>query len=42
MPYLDRLIIRYVRDPAGRAAAMEAGDIQIGVFNPWRRPTSSG
>jgi peptide/nickel transport system substrate-binding protein len=34
LPYMDRLIIRYVRDPAGRAAAMEAGDIQIGVFNP--------
>src|SRR5580704_13949722 len=34
MPYMDRLIIRYVRDPAGRAAAIEAGDIQIGVFNP--------
>ncbi|WP_147154699.1 ABC transporter substrate-binding protein [Reyranella soli] len=33
-PYLDRLIIRYVRDPAGRAAALEAGDIHIGVSNP--------
>jgi peptide/nickel transport system substrate-binding protein len=33
-PYLDRLVIRYVREPAGRAAAMEAGEIQIGVFNP--------
>ena len=33
-PYLDRLIIRYVRDPAGRAAAIEAGDIHIGVLNP--------
>jgi len=38
MPYLDRLIIRYVRDPAGRAAAMEAGDIHIGVFNPVAPP----
>ncbi len=38
MPYMDRLIIRYVRDPAGRAAAMEAGDIQIGVFNPVAPP----
>lgn len=37
-PYLDRLIIRYVRDPAGRAAAMEAGDIHIGVFNPVAPP----
>ena len=33
-PYLDRLIIRYVRDPAGRLAAIEAGDIHIGVSNP--------
>src|SRR5260370_7680713 len=38
MPYMDRLIIRYVRDPAGRAAAMEAGDIHIGVFNPVAPP----
>ena len=38
LPYLDRLIIRYVRDPAGRAAAMEAGDIHIGVFNPVAPP----
>lgn len=38
LPYLDRLIIRYIRDPAGRAAAMEAGDIQIGVFNPVTQP----
>lgn len=37
-PHLDRLIIRYVRDPAGRAAAMEAGDIHIGVFNPIAPP----
>lgn len=33
-PYLDRLIIRYIRDPAGRTAALEAGEIHIGVFNP--------
>jgi peptide/nickel transport system substrate-binding protein len=38
MPYMDRLIIRYVRDPAGRAAAMEAGEIHIGVFNPVAPP----
>ena len=38
LPYMDRLIIRYVRDPAGRAAAMEAGDIHIGVFNPIAPP----
>jgi peptide/nickel transport system substrate-binding protein len=37
-PYLDRLIIRYVRDPAGRAAAIEAGDIHIGVLNPVEPP----
>jgi peptide/nickel transport system substrate-binding protein len=37
-PYLDRLIIRYVRDPAGRAAAMESGEIRIGVFNPVAPP----
>src|SRR5947207_3473548 len=35
---MDRLIIRYVRDPAGRAAAMEAGEIHIGVFNPVAPP----
>jgi peptide/nickel transport system substrate-binding protein len=33
-PYLDRLILRYVSDPAGRATALEAGDIQIGVLTP--------
>jgi peptide/nickel transport system substrate-binding protein len=33
-PYMDRLILRFLRDPAGRAAALEAGEIQIGVFNP--------
>lgn len=38
LPYADRLIIRYLRDPAGRAAAMEAGEIQIGVFNPIAPP----
>jgi peptide/nickel transport system substrate-binding protein len=38
LPYMDKLIIRYVRDPAGRAAAMEAGEIQIGVFNPVAPP----
>ena len=37
-PYIDRLIIRYVRDPAGRAAAIEAGDIHIGVLNPVAPP----
>ena len=38
LPYMDRLIIRYVRDPAGRAAAIEAGEIHIGVFNPIAPP----
>jgi len=38
MPYLDKLIIRYLRDPASRAAAMEAGEIHIGVFNPVAPP----
>ncbi|MBN9087852.1 MAG: ABC transporter substrate-binding protein [Reyranella sp.] len=33
-PYMDRLVLRFVRDPAGRAAALEAGEIQVGVFNP--------
>jgi peptide/nickel transport system substrate-binding protein len=33
-PYMDRLVLRFVREPAGRAAALEAGEIQIGVFNP--------
>jgi peptide/nickel transport system substrate-binding protein len=33
-PHLDRLVIRFVRESAGRAAALEAGEIQIGVFNP--------
>ncbi|MBS0221657.1 MAG: ABC transporter substrate-binding protein [Proteobacteria bacterium] len=37
-PYLDRLILRYVRDPAGRAAALEAGEIQIGVLTPVALP----
>ena len=37
-PYMDRLVLRYVRDPAGRAAAMEAGDIHLGVFNPVALP----
>ena len=34
LPYMDRLILRYIREAAGRAAAMEAGEIQIGVLNP--------
>ena len=34
LPYLDRLVLRFLRDPAARAAAMETGEIQLGVFNP--------
>ena len=33
-PYLDRLIIRWWRDPASRAAALESGELGIGVTNP--------
>ncbi|MBS0527159.1 MAG: ABC transporter substrate-binding protein [Proteobacteria bacterium] len=32
-PYMDHLVLRFVRDPAGRAAAIESGEIQIGVFD---------
>jgi peptide/nickel transport system substrate-binding protein len=38
LPYLDRLIIRYLRSPSERAAAMETGEIQLGVFNPLGPP----
>jgi peptide/nickel transport system substrate-binding protein len=38
LPYLDRLILRFLRDPASRAAAMEAGEIQLGVGNPTTHP----
>lgn len=34
LPYMDRLMLRFLREPAARAAAIEAGEIQIGVFNP--------
>lgn len=33
-PYLDRLFIRWWRDPASRAAAFEAGELDIGLSNP--------
>lgn len=33
LPYLDALAIRFIRDPAGRAATLEAGEVQLGVFN---------
>ena len=34
LPYLDRLVIRWWRDPASRSAAFEAGQLDIGTFNP--------
>lgn len=33
-PYVDGLVMRYWRDAASRAAAMEAGELHLGVFNP--------
>ena len=33
-PYLDRLFIRWWRDPASRAAAFEAGELDLGLSNP--------
>jgi len=33
-PYLDRLVIRWWRDPASRSAAFEAGQLDIAIFNP--------
>ena len=38
LPYLDRLILRFQRDPASRAAALEAGEIQLGIANPTSHP----
>jgi len=32
-PYMDRLVLRFLRDPSGRVAAIESGEIQIGVFD---------
>lgn len=37
-PYLDGLVLRYWRDAASRAAAMEAGELHLGVFNPIPAP----
>lgn len=34
LPYLDKLVIRWWRDPASRSAAFEAGQLDIGTFNP--------
>ena len=33
-PYLDKLIIRWWRDPASRAAALESGAVDLATFNP--------
>ena len=37
LPYLDKLIIRYIQDRGARAAAMEAGEVQVGVSTPLSR-----
>lgn len=37
-PAFDKLILRYFRDSGARAAAMEAGEVQLGVFNPLGAP----
>ncbi|MDF3810643.1 ABC transporter substrate-binding protein [Rhodopseudomonas sp. BAL398] len=34
LPYVDRLVIRWWRDPASRSAAFEAGQLDIATFNP--------
>lgn len=33
-PYLDRLIIRFITDPAARAIALETGEVHIGASTP--------
>jgi peptide/nickel transport system substrate-binding protein len=33
LPHIDQLVIRWWRDPASRSAALEAGQLDIGVFN---------
>lgn len=38
LPYVDRLVIRWWRDPASRSAAFEAGQLDIGCFNPIPAP----
>ena len=38
LPHIDRLFIRWWRDPASRSAAFEAGQLDIGVFNPIPAP----
>jgi len=38
LPYIDRLVIRWWRDPASRAAALETGELHIAAFNPIPAP----
>ena len=33
-PYLDAIVVRIIPDGAARAAALEKGEVQLGVFNP--------
>ena len=33
-PYLDGIVFRFIPDGAARAAALEKGEAQLGVFNP--------
>jgi peptide/nickel transport system substrate-binding protein len=33
-PHLDAIIVRIIPDGAARAAALEKGEVQLGVFNP--------
>ena len=33
-PYLDAIVVRVIPDAAARAAAIEKGEVQLGVFNP--------
>jgi peptide/nickel transport system substrate-binding protein len=46
-PYLDKLVIRWWGEPAARAAAIEAGELHLGFYNPipiaeMRRLASAG
>lgn len=33
-PYLDAIVVRVIPDAAARSAAIEKGEVQLGVFNP--------
>ena len=37
-PYLNGLVMRYWRDAASRTAALEADELQLGIFNPIPAP----